>query len=103
MAVPRRSTSIGDLSVMRCTETSRPVVVRGGKSIRDDTEGGDPMLNRNALLLVAGAAIFALDASAASAQATKKPTSTKRIPLTKEAPGEVAAPRVDTVTVYRTD
>src|ERR1043166_4262421 len=102
MAVPRRSTSIGDLSVMRCTETSRPVVVRGGKSIRDDTEGGDPMLNRNALLLVAGVAIFALDASAASAQA-KKPTSTKRIPLTKESPGEVAPPRVDTVTVYRTD
>jgi len=60
------------------------------------------MLNRNALLLVAGAAIFALDATAASAQA-KKPTSTKRIPIAKEAPGEVVAPRVDTVTVYRTD
>jgi len=59
------------------------------------------MLNRNALLLVAGAAIFALDASVASAQA-KKPTSTKRIPITKEAPGEVA-PHVDTVTVYKTD
>jgi len=58
------------------------------------------MLNRNALLLVAGAAIFTLDASVASAQS--KPTSTKRIPITKEAPGEVA-PRVDTVTVYRTD
>jgi len=60
------------------------------------------MFNRNALLLVAGAAIFALDASVASAQATKKPTSSKRIPITKEAPGEVA-PRVDTVTVYKTD
>jgi hypothetical protein len=60
------------------------------------------MFNRNALLLVAGAAIFTLDASVASAQA-KKPTSTKRIPITKEAPGEVMAPRVDTVTVYRTD
>lgn len=60
------------------------------------------MLNRNALLLVAGAAFFAFDASAAHAQ-TKKTTSSKRIPITKEAPGEVATPRVDTVTVYRTD
>jgi hypothetical protein len=60
------------------------------------------MLNRNALLLVAGAAFFAFDASSAAAQA-KKTTSSKRIPITKESPGEVAAPRVDTVTVYRTD
>jgi hypothetical protein len=58
------------------------------------------MLNRNALLLVAGAAMLAFDASAAAAQA--RPTSTKRIPVSKEAPGEVA-PRVDTVTVYKTD
>jgi len=66
------------------------------------------MLNRNALLLVAGAAIFALDASAVAAQAkkprktTKTTTSTKRIPIAKESPGEVTT-RVDTVTVYRTD
>jgi len=63
------------------------------------------MLNRNALLFVAGAAIFALDASAASAQdttRTRRPTSTRRIPVTKEAPGEVVV-RVDSVTVYRTD
>ncbi len=59
------------------------------------------MLNRNALMLVAGAAIFALDGSAMSAQA--RPRSTKRIPITKEAPGEVTTPRVDTVTIYRTD
>jgi len=58
------------------------------------------MNNRYALLLVAGAAIFALDATAAMAQT--KPTSTKRIPITKEAPGEVTT-TVDTVTVYRTD
>ncbi len=57
------------------------------------------MLNRNALLLVAGAAFIALDASSASAQA--RPS--RRIPVSKEAPGEVAPPRVDTVTVYRTD
>jgi len=65
------------------------------------------MLNRNALVLVAGAAIFALDASVASAQDTTKTrpraTSTKRIPVSKEQGGEVVAPRVDTVTVYRTD
>jgi hypothetical protein len=63
------------------------------------------MLNRNALLFVAGAAIFALDASAGSAQdttRTRRPVSTRRIPVTKEAPGEVVV-RVDSVTVYRTD
>ena len=63
------------------------------------------MLNRKALLFVAGAAIFALDASAASAQDTtraRRPTSTRRIPVTKEAPGEVQV-RVDSITVYRTD
>jgi len=57
------------------------------------------MLNRNANLLVAGAAIFAL-ASAASAQT--RPTSTKRIPIAKESPGEVV-PVHDTVTVFKTD
>lgn len=60
------------------------------------------MFNRNALLLVAGAAALVFDASAASAQA-RRPTSSRRIPVSKEAPGEVATPRVDTVTVYRTD
>jgi len=63
------------------------------------------MLKRNGLMFLAGAAFFALDAAAASAQA-KPPTSQKRIPITKEAPGEVvppAPPRVDTVTVFKTD
>ena len=62
------------------------------------------MIKRNALLLVAGAAIFALNGSAASAQAKPKPKpkSTRKIPIHKE-PTVVAAPRVDTVTVYRTD
>jgi hypothetical protein len=63
------------------------------------------MLKRNALLLVAGAALFALQASAASAQDTTRtrrtrPRSTRRIPIQKEAP---APPHVDTVTVYKTD
>jgi len=56
------------------------------------------MFNRNALLLVAGAAMV-VSASSASAQAR----STRRIPVSKEAPGEVVTPRVDTVTVYKTD
>src|SRR4051812_16343466 len=66
--------------------------------------GRRPILNRYAVLFVAGAAIFALDASAASAQDSTRarPRSSKRIPIAKEAPGEVA-PRVDTVTVYKTD
>jgi hypothetical protein len=55
------------------------------------------MFNRNALLLVAGAAMV-VSASSASAQAR----STRRIPVSKEAPGEVVS-RVDTVTVYKTD
>ena len=64
------------------------------------------MLNRSALMLVAGAAIFVLDASAASGQdttRTRRPRSTQRIPVAKEAsPGEVTV-RVDTVMTYRTD
>jgi hypothetical protein len=50
--------------------------------------------------LTGASAMLALGASVAMAQTT---TSTRRIPISKEAPGEVALPRVDTVTVYRTD
>jgi hypothetical protein len=59
-------------------------------------------------MLVAGAAIFALDASAASGQDTtaraRRPVSSRRIPVAKEAAstGEVTV-RVDTVMTYRTD
>src|SRR5262245_7992558 len=63
------------------------------------------MFNRNTLVLVAGAAIFALDAAAAVAQDTttkRRPTSSQRIPIRKEQPGEVQL-RVDTVYSYRTD
>lgn len=62
------------------------------------------MLNRNALMLVAGAAIFALDASASYAQdtTTRRPTSSQRIRIGKESGGEVMT-RVDTVYSYRTD
>lgn len=50
--------------------------------------------------LVGATAMLTIGAGVAFAQA--KPTSTKRIPITKEAGGEVVT-RVDTVTVYRTD
>jgi len=57
------------------------------------------MFKRNAVLLLAGAAAFSL-ASTASAQS---PRSQRKIPIAKEAPGEVATPKVDTVVVYKTD
>jgi len=64
------------------------------------------MLNRNALMFVAGAAIFALDASTAIAQdtTTRRPTSSQRIRIGKESGGEVTTvTRVDTVYSYRPD
>ena len=63
------------------------------------------MLKGHAFVLAAGAALIALDASASLAQDTThaRPRSTKRISVKKES-GEVAPmPRVDTVTVFRTD
>jgi len=57
-------------------------------------------------MFVAGAAIFALDASASFAQdtTTRRPTSSQRISIKKESGGEVAPViRVDTVFSYRTD
>jgi len=50
--------------------------------------------------LAGAAAMLSIGASMAAAQA--KPASTKRIPISKEAPGEVVT-RVDTLTVYKTD
>jgi len=50
-----------------------------------------------ALLTVAAAA------SAQDTTRTRRTTSQRRIPVTKEAPGEVVPARVDTVTIYRTD
>lgn len=84
------------------------------------------MKTRNATMLVVGAVAFlAIGAATASGQdttrtsrdstarrttttrrarrATTSTTSETRIPVTKEAPGEVVPPRVDTVTVYHTD
>jgi len=62
------------------------------------------MLNRNALVLVAGAAIFALGTSSANAQdTTRRTTSQQRIRIGKESGGEVTTVRVDTVFSYKTD
>jgi hypothetical protein len=51
--------------------------------------------------LLGAAAIIAMGSTTALAQA--KPTSTRRIPISKEAPGEVVPIKTDTVTVYKTD
>ncbi|HVX38047.1 MAG TPA: hypothetical protein VHB25_00645 [Gemmatimonadaceae bacterium] len=54
--------------------------------------------------VVLGALVAASAASAQTDSTTRQPTSTRRIPISKEsAPGEVAPMRVDTVTMYRTD
>lgn len=52
-------------------------------------------------ILAGTAAVMAIGASAAMAQTS--PKSTRRIPISKEAPGDVALPKTDTVMVYRTD
>jgi len=51
--------------------------------------------------IFSAAALVALGASLAVAQDTTRTRSQRRIPISKEAPGEVV--RVDTVTIYRTD
>lgn len=55
------------------------------------------LFGATAMLALGASLVFAQDTTR-----TKKPTSTRRIPISKEAPGEVSR-RVDTVTVYRTD
>ncbi len=62
------------------------------------------MLYRSRTLLGA-AAMIAMGATAAFAQDTTKtkPTSTKRIPISKEASGEVVPMKSDTVVMYKTD
>ncbi len=55
--------------------------------------------------LLGAAAMIAMGTTAAVAQDTTrtKPTSTKRILISKEAPGEVVPMKVDTVVIYKTD
>jgi len=53
--------------------------------------------------LLGAAALVALGASLVAAQGTGRPTSTRRIPISKEAAGEVMKTDTVTVTVYKTD
>jgi hypothetical protein len=59
----------------------------------------EEIMNKLTSAVVIGSAALTLAADSALAQAR----STQQIPVRKESPGEVAPPRVDTVTVYRTD
>ena len=72
-------------------EAHTEMIEQGDRTMKLDT----------ASMSVVGATIV-LALSTASASAQARPKSQKRIPISKEAAGEVA-PRVDTVTVYRTD
>ena len=102
--VPRRFQSPGMCRRARSLEHVSPGVRPRGAS-RGRWRGGDTMLKGHAFVLAAGAALIALDASASLAQDTThaRPHSTKRISVKKES-GEVAPmPRVDTVTIFRTD
>jgi hypothetical protein len=71
-----------------------------GAKVEDDNLRMSEMNLRYTKIMTGAAAALAISAGVAMAQS---PTSTRRIPISKEAPGEVALPRVDTVTVYRTD
>lgn len=58
---------------------------------------------RNTSIFVLGAVAFLATTASAQDTTKAKTRSNRRIPIQKEAGGEVALPRVDTVTVYRTD
>ncbi|HEY9229995.1 MAG TPA: hypothetical protein VIP11_25310 [Gemmatimonadaceae bacterium] len=53
--------------------------------------------------LLGAAALVAFGAAMVAAQGTGQPTSTRRIPISKETGGDVVPPKTDTVTVYKTD
>ena len=80
----------------------RPVVVRGGKA-RMTSKGEFMTFRFTPKTLFGATAMLALGAALAVAQDTSKtkPRSDRRIPISKEAPGEVV--RTDTVMIYRTD
>jgi hypothetical protein len=80
----------------------RPVVVRGGKA-RMTSQGEFMRFRFTPMTLFGPTAMLALGATLAAAQDTSsmRPRSDRRIPVSKEAPGEVV--RTDTVMIYRTD
>jgi hypothetical protein len=61
------------------------------------------MRPRIATLCVLGAALTLAATAAAQDTTRTRPTSQQRIRVGKESPGEVVAPRIDTVTVFKTD
>ena len=80
----------------------RPVVVRGGKA-RMTSQGEFMTFRFTPKTLFGATAMLVVGAALVSAQDTSKtrPRSDRRIPISKEAPGEVV--RTDTVMIYRTD
>lgn len=82
----------------------RPVVVRGGK-LRTTSQGEFMTFRFTTKTLIGATAMLTLGAALAIGQDTgkKRPRSDRRLPISKEAPGEVAPPRVDTLTIFRTD
>ena len=77
-----------------------PYLVREAHT--ETIEQGDRTMKLDTASMSVVGATIVLALSTASASAQARPKSQKRIPISKEAAGEVA-PRVDTVTVYRTD
>jgi hypothetical protein len=84
----------------------RPVVVRGGK-VRMTPQGEFMTFRFTPKTVFGAAAMLTLGAALATAQDTSKakPRSDRRLPISKEAAGEVVREvvRTDTVMVYRTD
>jgi len=82
---------------------SARVVVRGGKA-RTTSMGVFMSFRFTSKTLSGAAAMVAFGASLAAAQSG--PTSTRRIPISKEAGGEVSTTtttKTDTITLYKTD
>jgi hypothetical protein len=78
-------------------QSCRPEVVHGRQG-RDGVQEKDMHIRTTWHYVLGASALLVIGGTSASAQ---RPTSTRRIPISKEGPA--AAPRVDTVTVYKTD
>jgi hypothetical protein len=75
----------------------------GREVSRTHTNGEEKKMKLHIASTVAVGLALAAGVASAQTDTTHRTTSTTRIPITKESPGEVALPRVDTVTVYRVD
>src|SRR4029077_18891350 len=117
LVVPRRGTSLGGLGTAQFCLLPPGCRPRGQGL--DDANGESMKLLLTSRYLLGATTLLALGASAALAQDTSKasPRSQQRIPISKDAPssagrtssgtvergGSRTPPRVDTVTVYKTD